>query len=165
MSMQTMSPVTAFPEGAWFRVVAQLDLVSCGCLAAVDSEASRSTSGALMRLHDAHHSATEVWRERMATIEAEQRAALQRAGAQRATAEAAILQLMPLRTGRAAERFGEQLEEIFGELGRVRDERTMEEEQNAADNFRTQEAEAAVQRQAYEESMRGLLVEHLMLTA
>jgi len=162
--MQTTSPVVAFPEGAWFRVVAQLDLASCGCLAAVDSEASRSTSGALLRLRDARRSANEMWRERMATIEAQQRAALQRADAERATAAAALQHLVPLRTGRAAERFGEQLEEIFNELGRVTDQRTTEYEQNAAVNRSIQEAEAGAQWQAHEENMRGFLAVHLLQT-
>jgi len=84
----------------------------------------------------------------MATIDAEQQAALQQADAERATAAPALQHLMPLRTGRAAERFPDQLEQIFTELGRVTDQRTMENEQNAAVQRSIQEAEAAAQWQA-----------------
>jgi len=133
----------ALPEGAWLRLVAQLDFNSCCALNSTGADARLGTQAALATLSDARRRGQAAVTTAMAAFEEEARQN-NAAGQQEQNAVAeALTHLAPLRNnGRLTERFAPQMQEIFTALeGMTRPNR--EAELAAARQQRQDEAEEA----------------------
>jgi len=133
----------AIPEGAWLRLVAQLDFNSCCALNSTGADARLGTQAALATLNDARRRGQAAVTTAMAAFEEEARQN-NAAGQQEQNAAAeALTHLAPLRNnGRLTERFAPQMQEIFAALeGMTRSNR--EAELAAARQQRQDEAEEA----------------------
>eukprot|EP00747_Dinoflagellata_sp_TGD_P063145 gnl/TRDRNA2_/TRDRNA2_153328_c0_seq2.p1 gnl/TRDRNA2_/TRDRNA2_153328_c0~~gnl/TRDRNA2_/TRDRNA2_153328_c0_seq2.p1 ORF type:complete len:170 (-),score=43.50 gnl/TRDRNA2_/TRDRNA2_153328_c0_seq2:167-676(-) len=151
----------SLPEGAWLRLVSQLDYASCSALTSTEVSAHQGTAAALQRLEQVKGEAEAQYRQAMEAIEAEERAAAQHAQAERATTAAALAHLAPLRTGTVAERYAEQLQQIFGELEAANNAAT-EQEAEAATARRLREQEASESRQQLEIEAREHIAEGIL---
>jgi len=131
------------PEGAWLRLVAQLDWHSCRALNSTSGDAHLGTTAALVTLDDARRQGQASVIAAMAAFDEEARrntAANQRE--QNAAAEA-LQHMAPLRNGRLTERFGPQLQEIFTQLEEISGGPHREAEAAVARQQRENEAEQA----------------------
>jgi hypothetical protein len=109
-----MAGFLSLPEGAFLRLTAQVDLGSACALVATGGIAKEHMPAALGALRCAIDKAKEEHRSTTAEIDAERVADQERHGAQQNAMTQALAALAPLRTGRTQERFGEQLQELFG---------------------------------------------------
>lgn len=147
------------PEGAWLRLVAQLDWPSCCALTSAGGEAHMGTVAALRTLGQARCRAEAQYNEVISNIEAEAQATATRAQAERNAAAQALAHLEPLRNGRLTERFGPQLQQIFAELENGLPAAATAREADAVAARQAREAEASAARHALEVEARGHIME------
>eukprot|EP00747_Dinoflagellata_sp_TGD_P063147 gnl/TRDRNA2_/TRDRNA2_153328_c0_seq4.p1 gnl/TRDRNA2_/TRDRNA2_153328_c0~~gnl/TRDRNA2_/TRDRNA2_153328_c0_seq4.p1 ORF type:complete len:176 (-),score=43.12 gnl/TRDRNA2_/TRDRNA2_153328_c0_seq4:79-606(-) len=152
----------SLPEGAWLRLVSQLDYATCCALTSTESSARQGTAAALEKLKQVGLEGEAQYRQAMEAIEAEERAVAQRAQAERATAAAALAHLAPLRAGTLAQRYGEQLQQIFTELETAIPNAATDREAEAAAARRAREQEATESRQQLESEARENIAEGVL---
>jgi len=134
----------ALPEGAWLRLVAQLDWSSCRALNSTGADARLGTQAALATLSDARRRGQEAVTTAMAAFEEEARQN-NAAGQQEQNAAAeALAHLAPLRNnGTLNQRYAPQIQEIFAQLEAVTRGPNREAELAAARQQRQEEAAEA----------------------
>mmetsp|Transcript_94290 Transcript_94290/g.149075 ORF Transcript_94290/g.149075 Transcript_94290/m.149075 type:complete len:175 (+) Transcript_94290:69-593(+) len=103
------------PEGAWHRLVSQLDFPSCAALNSACGDTRIGTAHAMASLSQARATAAAQMTQAMATIQTEAEALLIDARRENTAAMAALQALAPMRENRLGrdDRFRPQLEQIF----------------------------------------------------
>jgi len=133
----------ALPEGAWLRLVAQLDWSSCRALNSTGADARLGTQAALATLSDARRRGQAAVTTAMAAFEEEARQNSAAGQQEQNAAAEALTHLAPLRNnGRLTQRFAPQMQEIFTALEAIT-QPNREAELAAARQQRQDEAEEA----------------------
>jgi hypothetical protein len=140
----------SMPEGAFLRITAQLDLRSAGDLVAAGAGTGETLPVALRALRGAIDKAKKEHQAATAAIEAERAEDLEQHNAQSQVMAQVMGLLAPLRTGRTAERHGEQLQELFGLL-----EQGATGPSERESEFQMREAEAAAALLAFDVAARS----------